>query len=1475
MKQGHYNHGIRMICLATALLLLAGYVASTSEADDRRPLEIDLSQEWSSNDSRSLQTAGFGDTCHWLSYWSNVSLYWTVPDPSYGYNAYAQRFTTNGPESLKVVAVCLYDEGSAGDDDIYIGIHADSSGLPGTRLALDTLVAGSYVFYPNWDTANFEYLGMVLDGDFHVVFSSSGIIDYECLLSDEGVGLGRSSVRDAGSTWYSVPSLWGIDVNFLMDVQLCPLAYGERSVSLDSVYGLYGTSSDSIIAGDSVKFFVRMTGSPSIAYTGFSNGFRIHSPDGAEWSTTVGDTTGTIGQSQFDLVFGINHQNTTGSGADTVGFYGVAMFGVGIPAGFNDVAFTLTIGPIDPVHAGETICLDSSHFAAGGFWEWSTSEGSVTPDWYGPYCFTIVEYIPDRTTWYVDSSGSDISGDGSPGNPFRTIQHGIDQGSNGDTVFVMPGTYYGSGNRNISTDGKELLVQSTDGPSMTFINSGIGYYGFNISSGELQSTVIDGFAVASSSVGIQCSNSGITVRNCTFLNNGFGAYGGTHGRLYMDNCSFLSNDTAGIQLMDDCILLSLTNSTVANNDLYGLLSYKGNPGDVVVDSCDFSNNHTHFWGSVHVMSSDVHGGEYGMTGIMAWPAYLNMATNTEFYDIGTLVIDVIEVTELAGCTIRNNSGQIAEAYNNQRLYMEDCDIYDNTGNGIYVDATGGDLALLNMKRCTYTGNNGGITFLSFIDLVGIYGLDIDSCTIAYNDSTGVYAQVTPASADKISITNSIIASNGHYGLWLEAGNEVSCCDVSDNTTSNYQGTIGDQTGINGNISINPLFCDAFGNDYTLSIGSQCLPDSNSCGVQMGARGSGCSIGADEIRILRPLPGELAIEATQYPVQWLKGDNIGNVDVDYSITAGLSWVNIVTGYGGSEVDWVIFPVDTSTEALVRVYSSGKGPFGDTTGGPLTVLRGAVDDGSSCSEAEAEDSIWTGGADDFDDADKRGGRTDFPRDLVLGYADGRVKIHHGNVVTKCADVNGDTVCDGYRGLIDLASADANNDHRTDLVLANHDSGTVAMFLADGGGGFILYGGGKGREPVGTHPNDIGIADFNQDGNSDTWIVGEGPSMVKVMLGNGEGGYDNGLPWSTGFPIDPVRGVAGELTGDGFEDLAVIAGDGIIHIYSGYGDGTFMSDTELVTGHGTQELIISDFNKDGYNDIGATTSDDSGYFAVFMYDGGNFQLELYPAGVRGQSKLAVADFLGNGWPDIALISPPDDILVMLPGMNLESPDAPRFGYPWEMTVGDEPVVLEVADFNMDGLADIFIANRGDRNAIAFHGTTEPTADISLDITAPNGGEELWVDSGFVIIWTKGEGVISVDVQVSRNGGTDWETIAQNQTGLSYDWTVWGPASDNALVRLMDATVSARNDVSDAVFDINEDCCIPPLRGNVNYDPLDAVNIADLTFLVAYLFGGGDPPECEDEADVNASGGINIADLTHLVTYLFGGGAAPANCP
>lgn len=79
---------------------------------------------------------------------------------------------------------------------------------------------------------------------------------------------------------------------------------------------------------------------------------------------------------------------------------------------------------------------------------------------------------------------------------------------------------------------------------------------------------------------------------------------------------------------------------------------------------------------------------------------------------------------------------------------------------------------------------------------------------------------------------------------------------------------------------------------------------------------------------------------------------------------------------------------------------------------------------------------------------------------------------------------------------------------------------------------------------------------------------------------------------------------------------------------------------------------------------------------------------------------------------------------------------------------------------------------------------------------------------------------------------------------------------------------------------CCL--LRGDINHDGVGP-DIADLVYMVNYMFNGGPLPPCEDpvgssyfpECDVNADGAApDIADLVYLVNYMFNGGPAPVPC-
>jgi len=73
---------------------------------------------------------------------------------------------------------------------------------------------------------------------------------------------------------------------------------------------------------------------------------------------------------------------------------------------------------------------------------------------------------------------------------------------------------------------------------------------------------------------------------------------------------------------------------------------------------------------------------------------------------------------------------------------------------------------------------------------------------------------------------------------------------------------------------------------------------------------------------------------------------------------------------------------------------------------------------------------------------------------------------------------------------------------------------------------------------------------------------------------------------------------------------------------------------------------------------------------------------------------------------------------------------------------------------------------------------------------------------------------------------------------------------------------------------CCLGD-RGNIDNSQAEQPDIADLVYLVDYMFSGGPEAACPEEADVNGDDAQDIADLVYLVDFMFSGGPGPVECP
>jgi hypothetical protein len=292
-------------------------------------------------------------------------------------------------------------------------------------------------------------------------------------------------------------------------------------------------------------------------------------------------------------------------------------------------------------------------------------------------------------------------------------------------------------------------------------------------------------------------------------------------------------------------------------------------------------------------------------------------------------------------------------------------------------------------------------------------------------------------------------------------------------------------------------------------------------------------------------------------------------------------------------------------------------------------------------------------------------------------------------------------GWYGASSVTVADVNGDGKADVIFAipggaSNDGGEAGVLLGNGDGTFRtarLFGSGGWS----TGEVAVVVVDVNGDGKPDL-VMENGCSLdpsghdcgdgtVGVLLGNGDGTFQTAVAYDSGGQYPTTMTVA-DLNGDGKPDVLMTSfmaflGENFwgVTVLLNNGDGAFNT-AIYMTGSQPTGLAVADMNGDGKADIVT-----AGSTVNVLLGNGDGTFILHPGSTSsGGTSPAVADINGDGKPDVLVISCGTCLGVLL-GNGDGTLQPVQTYYP--NVLGEETVLVKVADLNGDGKPDLVVLN------------------------------------------------------------------------------------------------------------------------------------------------------------------------------------------
>jgi Bacterial Ig-like domain (group 3)/FG-GAP-like repeat len=265
-------------------------------------------------------------------------------------------------------------------------------------------------------------------------------------------------------------------------------------------------------------------------------------------------------------------------------------------------------------------------------------------------------------------------------------------------------------------------------------------------------------------------------------------------------------------------------------------------------------------------------------------------------------------------------------------------------------------------------------------------------------------------------------------------------------------------------------------------------------------------------------------------------------------------------------------------------------------------------------------------------------EFPMLLAVGDFDndGKLDLLTGEAGINFLHGNGD-------GSFTLVGPEAPGTDGAPVVVADLNGDGILDLLSSGG---AFLGNGDGTfNPlffIGNNLDTPIVGDVNGDGIPDT-IAQDGPNVITTLFGNGDGTFTQGP--ASSVPQQMRAGTIGDFNGDGIPDLIALGEENDVTILLGKGDGTFTVSYTQTLSDTSNSALLADFNHDGKLDAALSTISQTLELLPGNGDGTLSPAILYGSPNQFFTFPVLADFNGDGIPDIASNNGAEQVLPGTP--------------------------------------------------------------------------------------------------------------------------------------------------------------------------------------------------------------------------------------